>query len=87
MSLSDCENNNKIILRYFQSLKDEKIILIFAVNIEKPKMSFFLEKTLVLSIICSMRKIFFFNKVFTKELFKEEESIEILKILGLIENI
>ena len=48
---------------------------------EKPKISYLLEKTLVLSIICSKCK----NE--DEKLFKEEESIEILKILGLIENI
>ena len=48
---------------------------------EKPKISHLLEKTLVLSIICSKCK----NE--DEKLFKEEESIEILKILGLIENI
>ena len=42
---------------------------------------FFLEKTLVLSIICSK------CKDEDEKLFKEEESIEILKILGLLENI
>ena len=46
---------------------------------EKPKISHLLEKTLVLSIICSKSK----NQ--DEKLFKEE-SIEILKILGLIEN-
>ena len=48
---------------------------------EKPKISYLLEKTLVLSIICSKCK----NE--DEKLFKEEESIEVLKILGLIENI
>ena len=48
---------------------------------EKPKISYFLENTLVLSIICSKCK----NE--DKKLFKEKESIEILKILGLIENV
>ena len=47
---------------------------------EKPKISYLLEKTLVLSIICSKCK----NE--EEKRFKEEESIEILKILGLIEN-
>ena len=47
----------------------------------KPKISYLLEKALVLSIICSKCK----NE--DEKLFKEEESIEILKILGLIENI
>ena len=44
-------------------------------------MSYLLEKTLVLSIICSKCK----NE--DEKLFKEEESIDILKIIGLIENI
>ena len=48
---------------------------------EKAKISYLLEKTLVLSIICSECK----NK--DEKLFKEEESIEVLQILGLIENI
>ena len=48
---------------------------------EKPKISYLLEKTLVLSNIYSKCK----NE--DEKLFKEEESIEILKILGLIENI
>ena len=48
---------------------------------EKLQMSYLLEKTLVLSIICSKCK----NE--DEKIFKEEESIEILKILGLIENI
>ena len=50
-------------------------------KLEKPKLSYLLEKTLLLSIICSKCK----NE--DEKLFKEEESIEILKILGLIENI
>ena len=45
---------------------------------EKPKISYLLEKTLVLSIICSKRK----NE--DEKLFKEVESNETLKILGLI---
>ena len=44
---------------------------------EKPKISYLLEKTLVLSIICSKCK----NE--DEKIFKEEESIQILKILGL----
>ena len=48
---------------------------------EKPKISYLLEKTLVLSIICSKCK----SK--DEKIFKEKESIEILKILGLIDNI
>ena len=48
---------------------------------EKPKISYLLEKILVLSIICSKCK----NE--DEKLSKVEESIEILKLLGLIENI
>ena len=48
---------------------------------EKPKISYLLEKTLVLSIICSKC----INE--DEKIFKEENSIEIIKILGLINNI
>ena len=48
---------------------------------EKPKISYLLEKTLALSIICSKCK----NK--DEKIFKKEEVIELLKILGLINNI
>ena len=47
---------------------------------EKPKISYLLHKILVLPIICSKCK----NE--DEKIFKEEESTEILKILGLIEN-
>ena len=46
-----------------------------------PKVSYIFEKILVLSITCSKRD----NE--DEKLFKEEESIEISKILGLIKNI
>ena len=48
---------------------------------EKPKISYLLEKTLVLSIINKSCK----NK--DEKIFKEGESIGILKILDLIQNI
>ena len=48
---------------------------------EKPKISYLLEKTLALYIICSKCK----NE--DKKLFQEEESIEVLKVLRLIEKI
>ena len=48
---------------------------------EKLKISYLLEKTLVVSIICKKCK----NE--DEKLFKEKESIEILKVLGFIENI
>ena len=48
---------------------------------ENPKISYLFEKTLVISIICSKCK----KK--NEKLFKEAESVEILRILVLIENI
>ena len=45
---------------------------------KKPKISYFLEKKLVFSIICSKCR----NE--DEKIFKEKELIEILKILGLI---
>ena len=48
---------------------------------EKPKISYVLERALFLSIICSKCK----NE--DEKIFKEEDSIQILKILGLIKNI
>ena len=48
---------------------------------EKPKISYLLGKTLVPSVICSK------CKKEDEKIFKEEDSIETLKILGLIENI
>ena len=48
---------------------------------EKPKISYLLEKTLVLSNTCSK------SKHEDEKIFKEEDSTEILKILGLIETI
>ena len=48
---------------------------------KNPKIWYIFEKILVLSIICGKRD----NK--DKKIFKEEESNEILKIIGLIGNI
>ena len=48
---------------------------------EKLRLSYLFEKTLFLSIICSK------CKTEPEKIFKEEESIEILKIIGLINNI
>ena len=49
-------------------------------SLKNPNISYIFDKTLVLSIIC--------DKCSSEEenIFKEEESIEILKILGLINN-
>ena len=46
---------------------------------EKPKTSYLLEKRLAISLVCSKNE--------NKKLFKEEESLEILKIIGLIQDI
>ena len=48
---------------------------------KKPEISYILEKTVVLSIVSNKCK----NE--DKKMFKEEESIEVLYILGLIKNI
>ena len=48
---------------------------------EKPKISYLLEKTLVLCITCNKCK----NE--DEKILTELESIEILKIIGLIENV
>ena len=48
---------------------------------KNPKISYNFAKTLVLSIICSKCE----NE--DEKIFKEEESIEILKVLSLIKNI
>ena len=53
------------------------IICIKYRRFEKPKISYILEKTLVLSIICKNED----EKIF------KEESIDSLKIFGFIENI
>ena len=73
-------NNTKI---FSITKKMKKLYRVICGNyrkFEKPKLSYLLEKT-VLSIICTKCK----NK--DEKIFKEEDSIEILKILGLIENI
>ena len=49
---------------------------------EKPKISYLLEKALVFPVTCSSK-----CKNEDEKIFKEEESVEILKILGLIKNI
>ena len=56
----------------------------FVVSLEDLKIlttSYILEKTIALSIICSKCEIE------DEKIFKEEESIEILKILGLFKSI
>ena len=58
----------------------KKLHCIICGKYRKLKMSYIFEKTLVLSIVCSKCK----NE--DGKIFREEEAIEILKILGLIEN-
>ena len=74
-------------LKYFQWLKRWKNGIALSVGkyrkLEQPKISYLLEKTLLLSIICSKCK----SEVKMKKIFQEEESIKILKTLGLINNI
>ena len=70
----DYKKNDKIVLKNCVIWEKHR-------KFEKPKIWYVLEKTLVLSIICSKCK----NE--DEKLFKEEQSIEILKILGSIENI
>ena len=61
----------------------KKLYCIICGNYRKFETSkiYILEKTLVFSIICSK------GKIEDETIFKEKESIEILKILGLMENI
>ena len=69
-----------IVGRLIKWLNNTKIFSITKKD-EKPKISYLLEKTLVLSIICSKCE----NE--EEQVFKEEESMERLQILNLIENI
>ena len=89
-SRNDYEKNNKIILKYLQQLKIWKncnmkklycIICSKYRTFENPKISYLLERTVLLSIILSKCK----NK--DQKIFKEEYLIDVLKVLGLINNI
>ena len=84
-SSNNYEKNWKIILKYFQQLKKMKKLYCITCSkyrkFEKLKISYILEKTSVVSIICRN------CKNIEEKVVKEEESIEILKIPGLIENI
>ena len=85
LSPNDYAKYNKTILKYFHNQKHEKIIWHYALSIENLKNQKYHisqeKKTLFLFTICSKCK----NQ--DEKLFKEEESIEILKVLGLIESI
>ena len=84
-SPNDYEKDHKIILKYFWQLKRWKIYIVLFVasieNLKNLKYHTSYKKTLVLSIICSKCR----NE--EDKIFKEDKSIEILKTLGLIENI
>ena len=75
------DNNTKIVSLPRKRKKLYGIISSKHRKFEKQKMSYLLEKILVFSIICSKCK----NK--DAKLFQEKESVETLKILGLIENL
>ena len=83
-SRNDFKKNDKRNTKIFSITKKMKklycVICCKYRKFEKPKTSYLLEKTLVLSIICTKCK----NE--DEKYFKEEESIEMLKILGVIEN-
>ena len=82
---NDYEKNDKNNAKIFSITKKMKklncIICGKCRKFEKPRISYIFEKILVLSIICSK------CKTENEKIVKEEESIEILKILGSIENI
>ena len=79
---NEYKNNDKIVLKHFQENTSKlKCILMFAISIEnlkKTKTSYTFQKTLSLSIVYSKCGHEY------KKIFKKRESIEILKILFLI---
>ena len=81
---SDYKKNVKIILKYFQQyLLKLKCIVIFATNIENKK-----TKTKIYNLKeTSLSTVYSECGHEYQKIFKEEEPIEILKILGLIKNI
>ena len=86
-SLNEYEKNDKIIKKLFLRIDFQKVRMkkIYCTKckkykeFKKDKISYICDKTLLLSSTC--------NKCGSEnaKIFKEEESIEILKILGLIE--
>ena len=82
---NDYENNFKNNIKIFSISKKMKTLYCVICGkyrkFVKPKISYFLEKTLVLSIVCNI------CEVEDENIFKEEESIWISKIIGLINNI
>ena len=85
-SAIDYEKNGNIILTYFETkLNKLKCILMFVISTEKlrkTKISYIFKKTLSLFIVYSTCGHEYITKIF-----EEEESIEILKILGVINDI
>ena len=83
-SPNECKNNDKTILKYFQqNLNKLKCIAMFETSIKNLKILNIknLKKTLSLSIVCSS------CGYECGRIFKGEASTEILKIIGLINNI
>ena len=79
-SPKEYEKNDKAISKKVKMKNRYRIICGKYRKFKNPKISYTFEETLVLSIICSKCK----NE--DEKIFKEEESIKILKILSLIEN-
>ena len=79
--LTNYEKNDKIISeKVLLTKKTKRLYCVICGKyrkFEKSKLSYLLEKALVLSVICSNNK----------KIFKLEKPIEIFKILGLFENI
>ena len=79
--LTNYEKNDKIISeKVLLTKKTKRLYCVICgkyIKFEKSKLSYLLEKALVLSVICSNNK----------KIFKLEKLIEIFKILGLFENI
>ena len=79
--LTNYEKNDKIISeKVLLTKKTKRLYCVICgkyMKFEKFKLSYLLEKALVLSVICSNNK----------KIFKLEKLIEIFKILGLFENI
>ena len=74
--------NNKIFSLIKQIKKLDCVIYSKHRKFEKPKISYILEKTFYYFLLFTVSV-----KIKLKKIFKEEESIEILKILGSIQNI
>ena len=82
-SPNDYEKNDKVILKYFHRLKRWKnYFVLFAISIINLKYHTIPLRKIIISF-------YYFSKCKYEDekLFKEKESVEVLNILGLIENI